>query len=171
MSAVHSDPLRKRLLGTSRATEADAFSHLHEIDLHTSATIHYSSEEAAHPIDHMFDGNCGPGGTLWRSARPNATEQLVLEFDQPQHIAHLVFEVEERAVERTQEIRIEFSSDHGKTYRQILVQEYTFSPQGATYECESLSFDLHDVTHLRLMIVPNKSGAGAASITSLRLFS
>lgn len=171
MVAIHSDGLRKRLMGASRATQADVFSHLHEIQVHTSATIHYSSEDPAHPIEHMFDGTCGPGGTCWRGAQLNATEQLVLEFDEPQHIAHLVFEVEERSVERTQEIRVEFSSDRGKTYRQILVQEYTFSPRGATYECESLSFDLHDVTHLRLVIVPNKSGSGAASITSLRLFS
>jgi hypothetical protein len=35
--------------------------------------------------------------------------------------------------ERTQEIRVEVSEDGGRTYRQIVVQEYTFSPRGATY--------------------------------------
>src|SRR5256885_4808373 len=32
--------------------------------------------------------------------------------------------------ERTQEVRVEVSSDHGRSHRQVLVQEYTFSPQG-----------------------------------------
>jgi hypothetical protein len=52
-----------------------------------------------------------------------------LEFDQPQTIARLVYEVEEAMRERTQEIRVEVSEDGGRTYRQILVQEYTFSPE------------------------------------------
>jgi F5/8 type C domain len=163
--------LRKRLLSASRASVADTFSHLHEIEICSCATIHYSSEDPVHPIEHMFDGDSGTGGTRWVSARQNTTEELLLEFDRPQHIAHLVYEVEERAVARTQEMRLEFSSDHGQSYRQILVQEYTFSPAGAHYECESLSLALRDVTHLRLIVVPNKSGSGTATITSLRLFS
>jgi hypothetical protein len=39
-----------------------------------------------------------------------------------------VYEVEEAMRDRAQEVRIEFSEDGGRTYRQILVQEYTFSP-------------------------------------------
>ena len=55
-------------------------------------------------------------------------------------------------------------------YRQILVQEYTFSPGGATYQREDQGFNLHGVTHLRLTIVPNKNGPGTATLTALRLF-
>jgi hypothetical protein len=47
----------------------------------------------------------------------------VLEFDHPQQISCLVYEVEECWQERTQEVRVEVSSDHGRTYRQVLVQE------------------------------------------------
>jgi len=85
-------------------------------------------------------------------------------------ISRLVYEVEETLRERTQEVRVEVSDDGARTYRQILVQEYNFSPRGATYQREEQRLDLPRVTHLRLTIVPNKSGSGTARLTALRLF-
>jgi hypothetical protein len=105
------------------------------------------------------------------SARPDTTEHIVIEFDRPQAISRLVYEVEETMRERTQEVRVEVSEDGGRSYRQILVQEYNFSPGGATYQREEQRFDLlRQVTHLRLTIAPNKSGSGTATLTALRLF-
>jgi hypothetical protein len=78
--------------------------------------------------------------------------------------------VEERCQERTQEVRVEVSADHGPTYRQVLAQDYTFSPQGATFQREDLQLDLPAITDLKLTIVPNKGGSGVATLTSLRLF-
>jgi hypothetical protein len=63
-------------------------------------------------------------------------QHIVVEFDKPQTITRLVYEVEEAMRERTQEIRVQVSEDGGGTYRQILVQEYNFSPSGATYQRE-----------------------------------
>jgi hypothetical protein len=51
----------------------------------------------------------------------------------------------------------------------VLVQEYTFSPQGATFQHEELRLDLSAISHLSLTIVPNKSGSSVATLTSLRL--
>jgi hypothetical protein len=67
-------------------------------------------------------------------------------------------------------VRVEVSEDQGRTYRQILVQEYNFSPAGATYQREEQWLNLRQASHLRLTIVPNKNGSGAATLTSLRLF-
>jgi hypothetical protein len=72
--------------------------------------------------------------------------------------------------ERTQEVRVEVSEDDGKSYRQILVQEYNFSPGGATYQREEQHFNLRQIPHLRFTIVPNKSGSGTATLIALRLF-
>jgi hypothetical protein len=83
----------------------------------------------------------------------------VLEFDHAQRISCLSYEVEECWQERTQEARVEVSTDHGLTYRQVLAQDYTFSPQGATFQHEDLQLDLPAITHLSLTIVPNKSGS------------
>jgi F5/8 type C domain len=159
--------LRKRLLETDAAPSTQAAG---EIDIAGCATIAYSSENPAHPVEHLLDGRSGPGATRWMSARPDAVEHIVVEFHQLQPISRLVYEVEEAERERTQELRVEVSEDGGQTYRQILVQEYTFSPEGATYRREEQRFNLLQVSHLRLRIVPNKNGSGAATLTALRLF-
>ena len=154
--------LRKRLLEVNGAAD--------EIDIAGCATVAYSSENPAHPVEHLFDGRSGPGASRWISARSDTVEHIVLEFDQPQPISRLVYEVEETDRERTQEVRVEVSEDRGRTYRNILVQEYTFSPRGATYQREEQRFDHVRATHLRLTIVPNKNGSGIATLTVLRLF-
>ena len=165
MSDANPSRLRKRQLEAGQATSAAG-----EIDIASCATIAYSSENPAHPVEHLVDGRSGPGATRWLSARPDVTEQIVVEFDQPQTISRLVYEVEEARCERTQEVRLEVSEDGGRTYRQILVQEYTFSPAGATYQREEQRFNLHQVGQLRLTIIPNKAGSGTATLTSLRVF-
>ena len=159
--------LRKRPLEAEAAASGRA---ANEIDIVGRATISYSSEDPAHPVEHLLDGQSGPGATRWMSARVDTIEHIVLEFDQPQTISRLVYEVEEATRERTQEVRVEVSEDRARTYRQILVQEYNFSPRGATYQREEQRLDLDRVTHLRLTIVPNKNGSGTATLTALRLF-
>jgi F5/8 type C domain len=171
MSPQNSGRLRKRLITGSPSAESREPSHLTELDLGKCATVHFSSENPAHPVDNMLDGHSGKGATRWASARPDQREQIVFEFDEPQHISHVAFEAEEQHSERTQEVRVEFSSDGGASYRQAFIQEYNFSPRGSTYQCENLSVDLRGVTHLRIVIVPNKGGSGVASLTSFRLFS
>ena len=158
--------LRKRPLEADAAASGRA----NEIDIVGRATISYSSEDPAHPVDNLLDGRSGPGATRWTSARADTIEHIVLEFDRPQTISRLVYEVEEATRERTQEVRVEVSEDGARTYRQILVQEYNFSPGGATYQSEEQRLDLDRVTHLRLTIVPNKNGSGTATLTTLRLF-
>jgi hypothetical protein len=159
--------VRKRSLAADTAAAGRAAG---EIDIARCATIAYSSEDPAHPVETLLDGEAGPGGTRWISARSDTTEHIVVEFEQPRAISRLVYEVEETMRERTQEVRVEASDDGGRTYRQILVQEYNFSPRGATFQREDQRFDLRQVTHLRLTIVPNKSGSGPATLTALRLF-
>ncbi len=158
--------LRKRRL--SQSTEPDDDSA--PLNLASVATIDYSSEDPAHPVEHLVDEHTGPGGSYWAAAQADTTEQLVLEFDRPQSIGRLVYEVQEMERERRQEVHVEASTDAGRSYQRVVVQEYTFSPGGATFEHEDLRLELHDLTHLRLTIVPNKRGSGVASLTSLRVF-
>jgi hypothetical protein len=158
--------LRKRRL--SQPTEPDDDSA--PLNLASVATIDYSSEDPAHPVEHLVDEHTGPGGSYWAAAQADTTEHLVLEFDRPQSIGRLVYEVQEMERERTQEVHVEASTDAGRSYHRVVVQEYTFSPGGARFEHEDLRLELHDLTHLRLTIVPNKRGSGVASLTSLRVF-
>ena len=167
MDRIDTSRVRKHLIGEHSSTVDETSG---EIDISRHATLAYSSEDPNHPLEHLIDGRCGPGATRWASARPNATERIVLEFDHPQRISRLVYEVEESGRARTQQVRVEVSADDGRTYRQVLAQDYTFSPQGATFQHEDLRLELPAITRLRLTIVPNKDGSGVASLTSLRLF-
>jgi hypothetical protein len=161
------DQIRKRLLKEDRPLSARSNA---ELDVTAGATIAYSSEEPAHPVDNMFDGRDGPDGTYWESARESTSETVLLEFDRLQKISRLIFEAEERDFERTQEVRLEVSCDNGISFRALLVQEFVFSPRGATFQREDVRREVEDVSHLRLVIVPNKSGSGRAKLTSLRIF-
>jgi hypothetical protein len=166
-SPSSSSGVRKRLLPKEGANPA-AFAG--EIDIASHAVLAYTSDDPDHPIENLIDGHYGRHGTFWAGAKPNTTECIVLEFDQPQSVSCLIYEVEECSCERTQEVRVEVSSDGARTYRQVLVQEYTFSPAGATFQREEQRLNLPPITHLRLTIVPDKHGSGPAKLNSLRLF-
>jgi hypothetical protein len=170
MGRMDGDGPRAGGVRTRRLDTASGAGEAAPIDLAACATLAYSSADPAHPVEHVLDGRDGPGGSRWIADRPDTAEQVVVEFDRPSSVARLVYEVEERERERTQEVHVEVSSDGGRTFRRVLVQEYTFSPAGATYQREDLRLALRDVTHLRLTVVPNKSGSGTATLTSLRLF-
>lgn len=159
--------LRKRQIEADTGSGAVAPD---EIDIVGCAMIAFSSEDPAHPIEHALDGRSGRGASRWTSARADTEEHIGLEFDRPQLISRLAYEVEENLCERTQQVRADISEDGGRTYRQLFVQEYVFSPRGATYQREELRFAQARASHLRLTIVPNKNGSGTATLTSLRLF-
>jgi hypothetical protein len=81
---------------------------------------------------------------------------------------HLVFYAGE--LKRTQEFVLRWSPDDGHSYREILRQQYNFSPPDAAREVEDYDVDLDGVTALELRIVPDISGGSAwASLAQLRL--
>src|SRR6478609_4677845 len=140
-----------------------------EIDIAAVATVLVTSEAAEHPVDHAFDGRRGPGGSRWVAGEPGE-QTLILAFDAPQSIRRVALEVEEAEVARTQELQLAVSTDGGRTYREVLRQEYNFSPAGATFEREDWAVAAEGVTHLRLLIKPDKGDKPCrATITSLVL--
>jgi hypothetical protein len=81
---------------------------------------------------------------------------------------HLVFQENEQ--ERTQEFVLRWSPDRGQSYREIVRQQYNFSPPDAALEVEDYDVDLDAVTGLELRIVPDISGGSTrASLAQLRL--
>jgi hypothetical protein len=138
-----------------------------EIQIADVATVQVTSEEAGHPIDHAFDHHRGPGGTRWVADAPGE-QSVTLLFDQPQTIRQIGVEVEELVDSRTQELAVLVSSDGGRTYRELVRQEFNFSPPGTSFERELWSVSAAAVTHLRLEIKPDKGGRiGRATLTSL----
>jgi hypothetical protein len=140
-----------------------------EIDVAARATVQVTSESTEHPVEHAFDDRRGPGGTRWVAGGPGE-QAVILAFDAPQTIRQVLLEVEETEVARTQELRLAVSHDGAQTYRELLRQEYNFSPPGTTFEREDWAVTAEGVTHLRLQMKPDKGGKPCrATITSLVL--
>jgi hypothetical protein len=140
-----------------------------EKDIAALATVWVTSEAADYPIDNVFDSHRGPGGSRWVAGTPGP-QKLILAFDAPQTLRTLRLEVEERDVSRTQEIEVAISRDGGHTYQTLLRQEYNFSPPGTTFEREVWAIPAEGVTHLQLVIAPDKGGAPChATLTTLAL--
>ena len=136
------------------------------LDLQRLAQVELTSEDAAYPIEAALIPSAGPG---WRAAQ--AGEQTIrLLFDEPQRIRHIQVLFQEDQQPRTQEFVLRWSPDGGQSYREMLRQQYTFSPPGMTRECEDYATDLAGVTALELGIVPDISGGDArASVAQLRI--
>jgi hypothetical protein len=156
--------MRKRLIGHGPGEVAAAEPGW--LDLERLAQVEVTSEVVDHPIESALIPGTGSG---WRASQPG--EQTIrLRFDEPLKLKriHLVFHAEEP--ERTQEFVIRWSPDGGQSYREILRQQYNFSPSVAAREVEDYDLDLDGVTALELRIVPDISGGSArASLAQLRL--
>ena len=72
-----------------------------EIDIAATAIVQLTSEDPAHPIEHVFDHQRGPGGSRWVAAEPGE-QILILAFDTPQTIHQTVLEVEETEAFQTE---------------------------------------------------------------------
>jgi hypothetical protein len=65
---------------------------------------------------------------------------------------------------------LRWSADGGNSFREIVRQQWNFSPPETIREVEEYQVELGSVTVLELVIVPNASGGSArASLKSLRL--
>ena len=138
-----------------------------EFNVAALATVAVTSEAADHPVENAFDNRRGPGGSRWVAETPG-DQTLLLAFDAPQNLHQVSLEVEETQVSRTQELQLAVSDDGGKTYRELLRQEFNFSPSGTTFEREEWTVAAENVTHLRLRLKPDKGGRPSrASLTSL----
>jgi len=72
--------------------------------------------------------------------------------------------------ERTQEFVVQASTDGGQSFREIVRQQYHFSPPGTRYEVEDYRMHVEGVTALELHIVPDIQGDKAyATLRELRL--
>jgi hypothetical protein len=156
--------LRKKILTTHPITQGRRAA---EKDVAAIATVHVTSEDPDHPIDHVFDGQRGVGASRWIAAQ-SGEQTLILVFDAPQTIRKVLVEIEEPDISRTQELDVSISTDGGETYREFVRQEYNFSPPGTTLEREEWSIMADGVSHLRLRIKPDKGGkACRATLTTL----
>jgi hypothetical protein len=136
------------------------------LDLELRAQVEITSEAEDYPIEAALIPGTGSG---WQAGQPG--EQTIrLLFDEPLKLRRIHLEFHEGERERTQEFVLRWSADGGQSYREILRQQYNFSPPGATREVEDYELNLDGVTVLEMKIVPDISrGSAVASLAELRI--
>jgi hypothetical protein len=136
------------------------------LNVESLADVEITSEHAAHPIESALLTGRGSG---WRATGPGEQTIRIL-FTHPQHLRRIWISFQESEAERTQEYVLRWSPDSGKTFHEIVRQQWNFSPHGTTNETEDHHVDLPAVTVLELSIIPDISRGNAfASLAQLRL--
>jgi hypothetical protein len=156
--------MRKRII--NQGTQDLPLSNQQWLNLENLAEIEVTSEDAAHPIESALIPSAGSG---WRAGQPGQ-QTVRLLFNEPQRIRRMRLLFQENEQERTQQFVLRWSSDGGQSYREIVRQQYNFSPPSTTTELEDLTVEIDGLTTLELNIIPNISGGLAcASLNQLRL--
>ena len=139
------------------------------LDLEQIATVEITSEDPLFPIEHALRGTETTG---WR-ASCKGPQFIRLNFDRPASIRRIQIHFIEPSAERSQELSVHARSANGETH-EVVRQQFTFSPRGATEEVEDFSVSLNDVVSLEFRIDPDRAHDPAHSqnfavLQSLRL--
>jgi XRCC1 N terminal domain len=153
--------MRKRLIAPITGTTARSW-----LDLEHAAVVEITSEDKDFPIESALASDDTRG---WRAALPGS-QTIRVVFDQPQRLRCVSLMFEEDETQRTQEFVLRWSSADGGSLKEIVRQQWNFSPPESVREIEEYQVDLHNVNALELVIKPDISGGSArASLKYLRL--
>ena len=128
------------------------------LDLERAAVVEVTSEDEHFPVESAF--GCGHARG-WRATGPGH-QTIRLIFDHPQRLKCISLVFEEGEIARTQEFVLRWSSDGGSTLKEIVRQQWNFSPPGSRREVEQYQVDLHNVDVLELVIKPDIAGGSLA---------
>jgi len=137
------------------------------LDIERTAVVEVTSEDKNFPVELAFTSGDTRG---WRADAPgNQTIRLI--FDQPQRLKCVYLVFEENETGRTQEFVLRWSPNGDRSLKEIVRQQWNFSPPESTREVEEYRVDLSNLTILELFINPNIAGGVArASLKNLRLW-
>ena len=156
--------MRKRVMKPAAARSADA-ADAEWLDVEQLAQVEVTSEDTAHPVEAALVPGREAG---WRAAQPG--EQTIrLVFDRPQSLTRIWLLFIEPDAARSQEFVLRWSPD-GRTFREIVRQQWNFGPPETIREAEDYRVDVSGATVVELTIVPDRSGGDArASLAQWRL--
>ena len=159
--------MRKNIV-EHRTTEGRSQSDAEWLDLDWIAHIQLTSEDPASPIENALGTSPERNEHGWRATSPGP-QTITLGFDAPQRIRRIFLHFIEREREREQEFVLRYSSASERE-REIVRQQWTFSPTGSTQEIEDYAVELESVTKLELAIDPDRGrGHSLATLSALRL--
>lgn len=157
--------MRKHLLDSATVDEPQE-ARLDWLAVDRLASVEISSEDPAYPIESVFQA---AGGNGWRAAAPGK-QVIRLLFDSPQPLRRIWLHFSESQVERTQEFSLRYAEQGRVGDREIVRQQWSFSPSGSTSETEEYQVDLPKVSVLELSLDPDQGrGQAVASLAKFRL--
>ena len=155
--------LRKRLI--SRVQDDALHSEPRWLELDRAASVEVTSEDPRHPIEAALLRGDKRG---WRASEAG-TQLIRLIFDRPRNIERIELEFDENDAARTQEFVLRWMPNMGQP-REIVRQQWNFSPPATVHQSENFSVRLSGVSTLELIITPNIGGGREhASLSRLRL--
>ncbi len=156
--------VRKRLI--SQTLPSPRLSPQAWLNLDRTASVEVTSEENGYPIESALLGDEKHG---WRAASAGI-QTIRLIFDEPQKLRRIWLVFEDTENTRTQEFVLRWSAGTGHSSREIVRQQWNFSPPNAVRETEDYTVELPGVKTLELVIVPDiNAGEARASLANLRL--
>ncbi len=149
--------MRKSMIDTKELSSEDLEVNLDNwLDLDAIATVEITSEDPLFPIEHALGGGASTG---WRSA-VTGPQIIRINFDRPTTIDRIALHFVERAAERSQEFAIYAKSEgqySNPELREVIRQQFTFSPGATTEESEDYMVALNAVSVLELRIDPDRA--------------
>jgi hypothetical protein len=136
------------------------------LDIGCAASVEVTSEETGFPIESALLAETTQG---WRAA-DSGNQTIRLIFDEPRRLRRIWLVFEDNQGGRTQEFPLRWSPDGGRSLRETVSQQWTFSQLDAVQEIENYAVELSEVAVLELNISPDKSGGKIRpSLANLRL--
>ena len=165
MTARDNEVMQKRILG-SAPPPTDAPDGREWLKLQELAAVEVTSEADGYPVESAFNFGAGPG---WRAASPGK-QCIRLIFDQPQSIQRMRFQFNEPEIARSQEFTVRWSGGPDEPLKEVVRQQWNFSPDGSPIELEDYVVDLKAVSILELTLDPDRgAGEALAKLTDWRL--
>jgi hypothetical protein len=121
------------------------------LELENLAEVEISSEDPAYPIEEALNLSEGKG---WKASEPGPQTIRIIFFER-RKISRIKLQFQENEKERTQQFILKCLADGEDNFRQLVCQQYNFSPAGSSHEVEDYHFDLKNLKVLEIQIIPD----------------
>ena len=134
------------------------------LNIEKIAEVEITSENEHYPIESALIQGSSSGWV----AGEEGIQIIRIVFNKPQNIQRVKLKFSELSIERTQEYALNWYAESGESH-EIVRQQWNFCPNGSAIEVENYHVNLANVSVLELIINPNISSSGIASLEELRV--
>ncbi len=149
--------MKKRIRGHKTDQNGGMREAAQVLDVEHLAEVEVTSEDPSFPIEHALLPRHGDG---WRASE-SGIQVIRLYFDEPQTVRRIYLHFLENEIERHQEFALRWGEKGDEPLREIVRQQWNFSPSGSQHEIEDYRVMLENLSVLELEIIPDTGGREA----------